>query len=115
MKYCLKCGVKLSENDKFCPNCGVETANNTGYVNSGNNNNSFTDGDAPNFGFAVLGFIIPLVGLILYLIWNNEYPLRAKSCGKGALYGVIASFVVFICSIVGILGLMRIIPGGFYY
>lgn len=38
-------------------------------------------------GFAVLGFFFPIVGLILYLVWHTEYPLKAKSCGKGALIG----------------------------
>jgi hypothetical protein len=48
--------------------------------------------DAPSGGFAVLCFFIPLVGLILYLVWKDEYPLKAKSCGKGALIGAIAIF-----------------------
>jgi hypothetical protein len=48
--------------------------------------------DAPSGGFAVLCFFIPLVGLILYLVWKDEYPLKAKSCGKGALIGVIVIF-----------------------
>ena len=50
--------------------------------------------DASSAGFAVLSFFIPLLGLILYLIWKDEYPLKAKSCGKGALISVIVSVVV---------------------
>ena len=45
--------------------------------------------DRPEFGYAAIGFFIPLVGLILYLVWRAEYPLRARSCGKGALSAVI--------------------------
>ena len=45
-------------------------------------------------GFAVLGFFFPLVGLILWLVWMNSSPLKAKSCGKGALIGVIVSVVI---------------------
>ena len=52
--------------------------------------------DASSLGWAVLGFFIPLVGLILYLVWKNEYPLRAKSAGKGALVSVIVSVVLYI-------------------
>jgi hypothetical protein len=48
--------------------------------------------DAPSGGFAVLCFFMPLVGLILYLVWKDEYPLKAKSCGKGALIGAIVIF-----------------------
>ncbi len=52
--------------------------------------------DASSLGWAVLGFFIPLAGLILYLVWKNEYPLRAKSAGKGALVSVIVSVVLYI-------------------
>lgn len=47
--------------------------------------------DAPSAGFAVLGFFFPLVGLILFLVWNDRTPLKAKSAGKGALIGVCVS------------------------
>ena len=47
--------------------------------------------DAPSGGFAVLSFFFPIVGLILYLVWHDTLPLRAKSAGKGALAGVITS------------------------
>ena len=52
--------------------------------------------DAPSGGYAVLGFFIPVVGLILYLVWKDETPLRAKSAGKGALIGVITGVVLSI-------------------
>lgn len=49
--------------------------------------------DAPSKGFAVLSFFFPLVGLILWLVWKDKTPLKAKSCGKGALIGVIVNIV----------------------
>ena len=52
--------------------------------------------DAPSFGFAVLGFFFPVVGLILYLVWFDRLPYRARSAGKGALVGVISSVVLTI-------------------
>ncbi len=45
--------------------------------------------------FAVLGFFIPLVGLILYLAWMKNLPLRARSVGKGALAGFITRAVLY--------------------
>lgn len=56
--------------------------------------------DAPSTGFAVLGFFFPLVGLILYLVWKDKTPLKAKSCGKGALIGFIVNTAVSIISYV---------------
>lgn len=52
--------------------------------------------DTGSFGWAVLGFFIPLVGLILYLVWKSERPKDAKQAGKGALISVIVSVVLWI-------------------
>ena len=76
MKFCTKCGKEIFEEAVICPHCGCAVAQ-TPAVD-----------DAPNMGFAVLGFFLPLVGLILYLIWKDKTSLKAKSAGKGALIGV---------------------------
>ena len=47
--------------------------------------------DAPNTGLAVLCFFFPIFGLIFWLVWKDQYPLKAISCGKGALIGVCVS------------------------
>ena len=52
--------------------------------------------DKPNAGYAVLGFFFPLIGFILYLIWKNNFPYKAKSCGKGALIGFISGTITAI-------------------
>ena len=44
--------------------------------------------DSGSFGWAVLGFFIPLVGLILWLVWKDTKPKSAKMAGIGALVGV---------------------------
>ena len=93
MKYCKKCGKELFDEAVVCPNCGVAQDN----YNSGAGAGAAAD-DAKSMGFAVLCFFFPVVGLILYLVWRNQYPLKASSCGKGALIGVIVNFVIGICS-----------------
>lgn len=59
-------------------------------VSAGVNSNESTA------GWAVLGFFIPIVGLILYLVWKADYPAKAKSAGKGALIGAIVGVVGYI-------------------
>lgn len=44
--------------------------------------------DSGSFGWAVLGFFIPLVGLILWLVWKDTKQKSAKMAGIGALVGV---------------------------
>lgn len=55
---------------------------------------------APSIGWGVLGFFFPIVGLILFLVWHDDYPKRAKMCGKGALISVIVWVVFFVLWII---------------
>lgn len=81
--FCPKCGKEIMDEAVICPHCGCAT----------NNQKASGTGDAPSTGYAVLGFFIPLVGLILYLVNKDQYPQRAKSAGKGALIGFIVGIV----------------------
>ena len=48
--------------------------------------------------FKVLSFLIPIVGLVLFLVWKDSEPEKAKACGKWALIGFVVSFVLGIIS-----------------
>ena len=51
--------------------------------------------------WSVLGFFIPLLGLILFLVWKTTNPKSAKAAGIGALVSVILNilgFVLFVMS-----------------
>ena len=52
--------------------------------------------DTAGGGWIALGFFFPLVGLILFLVWQTELPNRAKACGKGALIGVIVAVALWV-------------------
>lgn len=82
--YCPNCGEQIDEKAVICPKCGVPVKAN-GLASAD---------DAPSMGFAVLGFFFPLIGLILYLVWKSDKPLRAKSAGKGALIGFIVGVAI---------------------
>jgi len=92
MKFCTHCGAEINEDAVICVKCGCSVKNKP---NTGITVNAGTEQDKPNFGFAFLGFCIPLVGLILFLTWKDKTPLKAKSCGKGALIGFIINLVAF--------------------
>lgn len=55
--------------------------------------------DRRSVGFGVLGFFIPLVGFILWLVWRDSMPQRARSCAIGALVGVIVYVIFAIISV----------------
>lgn len=56
--------------------------------------------DTGSFGWAVLGFFIPVVGLILWLVWKDTQPKNAHRAGKGALVSVIVWGVFFVLYII---------------
>ncbi len=83
MKYCTKCGKELFDEAVICPGCGCSCETQVAPAEE----------DKKSFGWALLGFFVPVAGLILYLIWKDKTPLKAKSCGKGALVSVIVSII----------------------
>ena len=89
MKYCSQCGKELVDEAVVCPNCGCAVQ---APVNP--------QEDKPSTGLNILAFLFPLVGLILYLVWKAEYPLKAKSCGKGALIAVIVDIVLAVIYVI---------------
>ncbi len=74
--YCSKCGAPNSESAQFCEKCGnrLGTSANNVYQQSVSNNE-----DKPSIGYNILGFVIPIVGLILYFSWKDRTPNKAKS------------------------------------
>ena len=106
MKKCQYCGQSMAEHLLVCPHCGqpvpgalendqsVEKIEAT-VPNIGNNVRSHSV-DSGSFGWALLGFFIPLVGLILFLVWRKERPMNANSAGIGALISVVANLVFFV-------------------
>ena len=83
--FCTKCGKEIMDEAVICVHCGCSTQNPQTIVPANN--------DAPSTGMAVLGFFIPLVGFIIWLINKDTKPLMAKSAGKGALIGFIVSLI----------------------
>lgn len=49
--------------------------------------------DSGSFGWAVLGFFVPLVGLILWLVWRPTRPNDARQSRNGFIAGVIVQVI----------------------
>ena len=59
--------------------------------------------DTGSFGWAVLGFFIPIVGLILWLVWKSTKPKTATQCRNGFIAGVIVAvlFNIIFYAVIG--------------
>ena len=98
--YCRYCGKQIEEDARFCPYCGSALQEER---QAPPPQQRYVDpNDAPSGGFAVLGFFFPVVGLILFLVWQDTMPQRAKSCGKGALTAVIVSASLVLLTFIAI-------------
>jgi uncharacterized membrane protein YvbJ len=109
MKYCSHCGAEVHDDAIVCLKCGCSVTSVSQQTVSIVNPN-----DASSGGFAALGFFFPILGLILWLIWNNTSPLKAKSCGMGALTGFIVSIVISIlAAVIGGAAIASVLSGYF--
>ncbi len=90
MNYCPDCGEKLNEDQDVCLNCGK---NLTLIKKNVDTNESGT------IIYGILGFIMPVLGLILYLALKNTKPKSSKAAGIGALSCLGASVVLLVVSL----------------
>ena len=93
--YCWNCGSEVDEKAEICLSCGVK-------LDKGKADAKPVQSDSSSAGYGVLGFFFPIVGLILWLIWKDDYPNRAKSAGMGALISVAVNvfIAVFIFAVI---------------
>ena len=89
-KYCSNCGSKINEDAYICVKCGVVVENN----NKSNNVTNIRKDSGSNW-YGVLGFFIPLAGLILYICLKDAELKNAKKAGKGALISVIVGVIIY--------------------
>ena len=113
MTTCQYCGAQIEGNLKFCENCGAplpigapsepeaveatiiedQPYQQPMYQQPGSQGQSAGPGTLPqsydsgSIGWAILGFFIPIVGIVLYFVWMRDKP----QCAKMSLYGALVS------------------------
>ncbi len=83
MNFCPYCGNHVDPHADVCLHCGRNITANT--------NAPQDDG---NFIWAVIGWFVPIAGLILWIMWKDTAPRNAKKAGLGALISTIAGVVL---------------------
>ena len=119
MMYCYKCGKEVEDGTKFCPYCGAQldtqsqAYDNYQPINQQQTNYPRED-DAPSTGFFILSMFLPIVGIILFIVWNKDYPLKAKSCLKGFVTGIVGGFVLTCCAAAAMGGAISSLDNDYY-
>lgn len=88
MAFCKHCGKEIVDDAVVCVGCGRSVDSSAKKV--------VVDETSASGWWTVLGFFFPLIGLILFLVWEDSHPIRAKKCGRGALIGVITGIAMAI-------------------
>ena len=121
--FCTSCGREFQNDMNFCPYCGApamkneQSSQNYDYGQNyyqqpyGNGQyygnqaqygyNAPDPKDVPSAGLNALAFFFPVVGLILYLVWKDSTPKKAKAIGKWALISVIVGVVFYLLMVIG--------------
>ena len=96
--FCPKCGEKLPKTAEFCSECGTAITNKDTTTSSG------------AFGWGVLGFFVPIVGFLLYIMWRDDKPIAGNAAGIGTLISTVILFVLSMIILVSS-ALMAIVTG----
>lgn len=89
--YCKNCGCSLPDDATKCENCGAVLS----YGFEAGKTIPVKE-EKGSVLLGILGFMFPLIGLILYLAMMHSEPKKAKSAGKGAL----TAFIIYLVFIV---------------
>jgi hypothetical protein len=93
--FCPNCGAQNEDNVAFCRACGASLRP-EGPARPGAQG---AYGGAPQDDgkvglLGVIFFCIPLVGAIMYFVWKDEKPLKAKKACNLALIGFVLGLVL---------------------
>lgn len=91
---CRSCGSEVDNNLLTCPNCG----DNLKVEEEKKMQNDPVIEDIGGIIWFLIGVVVPILGLVLFIVWKDDKPKNSKSSGIGALAGVglrILGMIVF--------------------
>lgn len=87
MKFCSHCGAQIDDNAVICVKCGCAVAT------ASQSKPEVDPYDGPSIWAIIGSFLIPLLGLILFVCWKSTAPIKAKSAGIAGIVGFVVSAI----------------------
>lgn len=100
MKYCTNCGNELLNDAAFCSACGTKQEL----------TEQKPQKDKMNIFYFIISFIWWWAGLIMFLVFRNSNPPKAKICLSGSLIALGISVALLLVGLV-----VNIIGGSFAF
>jgi hypothetical protein len=92
-KFCHACGTQILQAAEICPNCGVRQTPPAPTVSD----------EGASGPVKAATFCFPIIGLILYIVWQDSKPKAAKDVCNWALISVGVGFALyFLMLIIGV-------------
>ena len=82
-------------------------SSNTNQIESTLGQEGLNPNDTPSTGLNIICFLIPIVGLIIYLTERDKAPKKANTAGKAALWSIGITTLIGIISVIVTLSLAR--------
>ena len=97
MANCASCGHPIPDGLAACPSCGAalntEAAEQRQSFQVGNLVGTQTAIQASSIIVGFISFLIPLIGLVFYVLWWKKQPQRARFAIIGAVLGIVFSII----------------------
>lgn len=93
--YCSSCGIRNDSQNRTCTHCGVVLSP----AGSGGHPDRIIS-DTPSTAANLVSCLVPLAGVIFYLVWREEAPNRARSVCGWTLFGIFGLPVLWVLAMV---------------
>ena len=86
--FCKKCGNQIMDDAVVCVHCGCPTDK----FDPDPQKNQ----DKSSVNVALISFFLPLVGLVIYLVYKDNQPLKAESAKMGTIWGFFLPIIIIL-------------------
>jgi hypothetical protein len=100
-KFCHACGAQILTAAEMCPKCGVRQTSAGGP--------RLVSNEGAALPVKIASLLFPLIGLVLYFVWQDSKPQASKDVCHWALASVIISVALYffgMCASLAMMGSM---------